>query len=138
MKILFLDVDGVLNCKTTNFKTSLWPFDRHKAFLVGRILDKTDAKLVLSSSWRHHPDGVATVEKHVFKVYDKTPVLSGTYNRGYEIKAWLDDHPGVEKYAILDDDDDMIEGQVLFQTTWEEGLTEEIADQIIKYLLTPK
>src|SRR3990167_11516949 len=110
MKILFLDIDGVINCATSNFKTDLWPLDRYMAFLVGKIVMYTDAKVVLTSTWRNHPEGLAVVEKHIVPIFDKT---SGGGNiRGDQIKEWLDRHPDVERYAILDDDSDMLPEQM--------------------------
>lgn len=139
MKVLFLDIDGVVNCSSTNFKTDLWPIDRYMAFLVGKIVMYTDCKVVLSSSWRVHPDGVAVVEKHIVPVFDKT--CRSWYDkdkdrsslRGEEIQKWLDEHPEVTCYAILDDDSDMLPGQKHFRTSWGTGLTDEIANQIIEY-----
>lgn len=32
--------------------------------------------------------------------------------RGYEIEEWLNKHPEVENYVILDDDDDMLDSQL--------------------------
>lgn len=46
----------------------------------------------------------------------------------------LDAHPGARRYAILDDSSDFLWGQHLFRTTWAEGLTDEIADQVIAHL----
>lgn len=163
MKILFLDIDGVVNCETTTeLFTGLWPLDRYMAFLVGKIVLDTGCKVVLSSSWKHHPEGKAVVEKHICKVFDITPDCAG--KRGNEIDAWLDkwaagvfanvfysnpdersftvnapDKNGfynvpVEKYAILDDDSDFYPEQKLFKTSWKTGLTEEIAKEITKYL----
>ena len=136
MKILFLDIDGVVNCSSTNFKTSLWPLDRYMAFLVGRIVLETDCKVVLSSSWRHHPEGFAVVEKHIVPILDKTPELSLTTIRGKEIQDWLDRHPEVTRYAILDDDYDMLPNQKdnFFPTSWGTGLTDEIANKVIAHL----
>lgn len=54
--------------------------------------------------------------------------------RGDEINAWLKDHPEVTKYAILDDDCDFYDDQPLFQTTFQYGLTDEIAEAVIKHL----
>lgn len=56
--------------------------------------------------------------------------------RGKEIEEWLSINPyGVTKYCILDDDSDMLPHQKHFKTSFEEGgLTEEIAQQVIKYL----
>ncbi len=139
MKILFLDIDGVVNCATTNFKTDLWPLDRYMAFLVGKILLDTGCQIVLSSTWRHHPEGVAIVEKHIGKVLDITP--RGGEIRGEQIKAWLDSQSVksdffVEKYAILDDDSDMLEEQMpnFFKTSWQTGLTDEIANKVTEHL----
>lgn len=133
MKVLFLDIDGVVNSRsTTDFRNNLYPIDPYMAFLVGKIQLDTDCKVVLSSSWRLHPDGITAVEKAVVKVIDKTPYLDGI--RGDEVKAWLDKHPEVTKYAILDDDSDFHTDQPLFKTTFEFGLTEEIAKSVTEYL----
>lgn len=137
MKVLFLDIDGVVN-KQENFnpanEPSLYPLDRYCAFLVGKIQLDTDCKVVLSSSWRNHPDGVAEVEKHVVPLIGKTGNV-GEW-RGNEIQAWLDEHPEVTRYAILDDDMDMLVGQAenFFLTTFQDGLTDEIAHAVIEHL----
>ena len=129
-----LDIDGVVNCKTSNFSTDGFPLDRYMAFLVGKIVLDTDCKVVLSSSWKHHPDGIKIVEKHIVPLLDKTGEEGNI--RGDEIQAWLDKHPEVTKYAILDDDSDMLESQKpnFFQTSWETGLTEEIAKKVTEHL----
>lgn len=134
MKVLFLDVDGVLNSRsTTNFK-DLYPIDPYMAFLIGRIQLQTSCAVVLSSSWRYHPDGVKNVSERVIELLDTTPLINGS--RGEEIQKWLDAHPGVERYAILDDDTDMLDEQLpnFFKTTFETGLTDEIAEKVIKHL----
>lgn len=135
-KILFLDIDGVVNCKTSSFMTDLYPLDRYAAFLVGKIVLDTDAEVVLSSSWRKHPEGMAVIAKHVVSLFDRTGEEGSI--RGDEIQAWLDRHPEVTKYAILDDDSDMLESQKpnFFQTSWETGLTEEIAKKVTEHLNT--
>lgn len=151
MKILFLDIDGVVN-KQDNFKYSKgvtqFPIDSYCAFLVGRIQIATDCKVVLSSSWRNHPEGVAEVEKAVIPLLDKTKNIYKTLDppifargrewsqslRGDEVNEWLSRHPEVTKYAILDDDGDFYDDQPLFQTTFKEGLTDEIAQKVIDHL----
>jgi hypothetical protein len=137
MKVLFLDIDGVVNCVNTGFFNKLWPLDRYMAFLVGKIQLDTDCKVVLSSSWRHHPDGRKAVEESVVPIFDVTPEVSDSrQGRGAEIQAWLDVHPEVERYAILDDDADMLQTQLsnFFQTMWLTGLTPEIAEQVTTHL----
>lgn len=158
MKILFLDCDGVVNCQDTFFRTrgerdDGWAIDPFMALLVARIVEATDCKIVLSSSWRHHPDGVKKVEERVWKIMDITPTRPFSFKdrdectakglswatlgeRGSEIQAWLDKHPEVERYAILDDDSDMLDSQQpnFFKTTWKHGLTEDTANKVIKHL----
>src|SRR3990167_2679979 len=146
MKILFLDCDGVLNCATTNFKTDLWPLDRYMAFLVGKIVLDTGAKVVLSSAWRIHPEARAIVDQCVSPILDITPHSWYNHNtehhstRGEEIQKWLDQHSEINKYAILDDCSDMLSDQLpnFFRTSWATGLTEEIANKVIAHLNTPK
>lgn len=134
MKVLFLDVDGVLNSRSTTNFHDLYPIDPYMAFLVGRIQLQTGCEVVLSSSWKNHPDGVQNVSKRVVQLLDKTPNVEGV--RGNEIQAWLDKHPEVDKYAILDDDMDMLVGQAgsFFKTTFQDGLTDEIAEAVIAHL----
>ena len=139
MRVIFLDIDGVVNSEETLKKVSsggILGIDPYLAFLVGRIsLALPDVKFVLSSSWRHFNSGREQVERQVVPIYDETPKLD-TGLRGDEIKAWLDDHPEVEKYAILDDDNDMLPEQMpsLFQTTWQIGITPEIVIAVVEYL----
>lgn len=132
---MFLDVDGVVN-KVDNFNPAdnpgPYPVDSYCAFLVGRIQLQTDCKVVLSSSWRHHPEGVKNVSERIVELLDVTPTLSGI--RGDEINAWLDEHQDVTKYAILDDDSDFYDDQPLFKTTFQDGLTDEIAQKVIDHL----
>lgn len=135
MKVLFLDIDGVVN-KVENFDRSRnlgpYPVDSYCAFLVGRIQLQTDCKVVLSSSWRHHPEAVKVASERIVELLDVTPTLSGI--RGDEINAWLDEHQEVTKYAILDDDSDFYDDQYLFKTTFQDGLTDEIAQKVIDHL----
>lgn len=134
MKVLFLDIDGVVNSRNTTNFNDLWPLDPYMAFLIGRIQLQTGCEIVLSSSWRYHPDGLETVSKRIVKPLDTTPKLNGS--RGEEIQAWLDVHPEVDTYAILDDDTDILAGQApnFFMTTFDEGLTDEIAEAVIRHL----
>jgi hypothetical protein len=133
MKVLFLDIDGVINCASTNFKSEYWPLDRYMAFMVGKIVLDTDCQVVLSSSWRHHPEGMKEVEKRVCKLLDRTGNDPKGF-RGNEIKEWLSNHSEVTKYAILDDDSDFLPDQPLFKTSWQTGLTEEIMKEVINHL----
>ena len=133
LKIIFLDVDGVLNCKETiNRYDGFIGIDPFLVAIFNRIIFATDAKIVLSSTWRLGKFSRDEVRQRVMDFIDVTPELKGV--RGLEINTWLKDHPEVKKYAILDDEGDFLTGQPLFQTTWEKGLTDEIANKVIKHL----
>jgi hypothetical protein len=118
-------------------------FNPESCRILNKIIDETDAKIVLSSSWRL--DGINRMNS-LFKyfglprIYDITPSLSnkfGSLCRGKEIDAWLNEHPEVTKYVILDDDTDMEEHQLpLFikRNPYKDGLNEEVKNKCIKIL----
>lgn len=151
MKVLFLDIDGVVN-KQENFRHSKgvtpYPIDSYCAFLVARIVSYTDCEVVLSSSWRNYPDAVQIVTDTVVPILDKTKNIYKKYDppvfargrtwdsslRGDEVNEWLSRNPEVTQYAILDDDGDFYDDQPLFKTTFKEGLTDEIAQKVIEHL----
>lgn len=139
IKVIFLDIDGVVNCENTFQRhRGFIGIDPHMAFMVGKIQLDTDCEIVLSSSWRGLEENHHEIERQVAKLYGMTP-YSRTKERnlrGYEIKDWLDEHPEVTDYVILDDDSDMLPEQMshFFQTSWKTGITKEIAEAVTKYL----
>ena len=63
MKVIFLDIDGVLNCRTTqeviwrdNGKEGFHGVEDGKIKLLKKIVRKTGAVIVLHSSWRLNKD----------------------------------------------------------------------------------
>jgi hypothetical protein len=134
MKVLFLDIDGVLNCLgTRQTYRGFVGIDPALAQQIVKIQRDSGCKVVLASSWRLFVDGRDEVEKQVCDILDVTPNLPGGF-RGDEVRAWLDEHPEVTRYAIVDDDVDFHDGQRVFRTEWSTGITDEIAAQIIDYL----
>lgn len=147
MKILFLDIDGVCNSRAylyrlraKNKRATLWyGIDPEAAKLVRCIVKKTDCKVVLSSTWRMYEDGKAQVRREVCYFIDCTKDLQagskrGHVPRGEEIDEWLSRHHSVKQYAILDDDSDFLPHQWLFKTSFNDGITEEIAQAVIDHL----
>lgn len=112
MKVIFLDVDGVLNSNAyvdytlkNNVKGILEEIDPKTIEMLKYALDVTDAQIVVSSSWRN----IRKFEqlKELFLRYginldEKTPVLG--HERGLEIKQYLEEHVDIDQYLILDDD----------------------------------
>lgn len=111
MKLIFLDIDGVMNSAADRFSRTI-ETDLHFNILKS-IADDTGAKIVLSSSWRLFPPGVAIVEKRLnqfgMELLSITPHLPGK-QRGEEIRLCME-HSGysIESFVILDDEGDMAE-----------------------------
>ena len=113
MKVLFLDIDGVLNSRRTAVAFGSYPhklahlerFD-HAALGLVRRLCEAGVSVVLSSSWREEYQHSEIGRALDLPIIGGTPVLSGS--RGSEIAAWLVEHEDVRTWAIVDDDPDML------------------------------
>lgn len=151
MKVIFLDFDGVI----TTYK-SKWKIDMNKIKIINDICDKTNAKIVVTSTWRigHRGDVLAfneyltqyivkhnyldnvqdTFDKFIGNIVGMTDSV-GTC-RGNEIKFYMNEHPDVENYVILDDDSDMCDYQLFnfVQTDTYEGITERDAKLCVDIL----
>lgn len=140
MKVLFLDVDGVLNCKrdyevVSDASTCIfYVLNRKKIDMLLKIISDTDCRVVLSSAWRKLKGGKEALEYWEIPIHDVTP--DQMHCRGAEIQNWLDSHSGVEEYCIVDDDGDMLDSQLrnFVQTTFDHGLTEDLAYRITHIL----
>lgn len=148
-KVIFLDVDGVLN----SAKFDRWLQERHMKYYYGyELLDQnallnlqdivfvTGADIVLSSSWRLNNECCGQLRQQLLpyglKFIDKTVSLSRE-DRGEEIKEWLSRHPEVSHFVILDDDDDFKDEELkkhFVQTTFYRGLLKEHVDKAIEIL----
>ena len=84
MKVLFLDIDGVVNNKRTNDNfEGFIAIDPAMAALVQRIVQNTGCEIVLTSSWRLFQNSRYEIERKICKFADITPILHTP--RGYEI-----------------------------------------------------
>lgn len=115
-KVIFLDIDGVLNQDNGGPKIEECFVKR-----LAHIVEETGAELVLSSSWRSayashiNPEYnyqnkdvallIAMLDQYHLSIMDVTPDLtSGPYARPLEIRAWLLEQGDLERFVILDDD----------------------------------
>jgi hypothetical protein len=134
IRVLFLDIDGVLNSHKTclaygGIPHGLTPedvamLDPMALEMLRALCDTADLSVVVSSSWRilHHWDAIGRALE--LPTMDATPRLPGC--RGDEIAAWLETSPfPVEAYAIVDDDSDMLPDQMprFVKTQHAEGLS---------------
>ncbi|MDQ3370993.1 MAG: HAD domain-containing protein [Myxococcota bacterium] len=115
MRVLFLDIDGVLNRTGYRPAVSLglrsW-IEPELARRLARLLATTGADIVLSSAWRlGRTVGLLRDELRAAGVdsvmRDVTPALSGQ-PRWCEIAAWMHEHAvTADQIAIVDDGFDM-------------------------------
>ncbi len=151
MKVIFLDVDGVLNSLeflapiqqgARRLEDHEW-FDPAAVARLNRIVEATGADCVLSSTWRilhRMPDMRGFLKGAGFtgRLIDKTP--GGGGQRGPQIQQWLDDTAAigrheVESFVILDDDSDMAHLLPhLVQTSFGDGLQDEHVERAIAML----
>ncbi len=116
MKVIFLDIDGVLNdkyCRARAPSGCKGAVDA-KLKLLREIVRKTDARLVLISSWKKYwkreettdPDMLYLMRKlkrFGLSIYDKTEE-SFWAKRGEGIHAWLSANEDVMAWVVLDDE----------------------------------
>ena len=150
--ILLLDVDGVLN-------SAAWFGAKHDGGIIwdagfdhmidpatverlNRIIDATNCKVVLSSSWRLDGDGFPTTQKWLEKagfrhqIEDQTPYLA-TGVRGDEVSLYLEHYGYGRPYAMLDDDPEDNHPGRWVSTKFATGLLDEHVDEAIRVLQTP-
>ena len=152
MKIIFLDIDGVLNTMSPEddlpaaySNSGVYYKDFNDLPLercvnnLNKILKETDAEIVISSTWRIIHSNISLM--YIFFLCGiKPPFILGSTprtgkKRGIEIAEWLKEHPKVERFVIIDDDSDMVDlMDHLIQIDSEVGLTEDDANKIIEIL----
>ena len=148
IKIIFLDVDGVLNCHST--KDLCGPYkgiEDKKVVLLKELVDKTGAVIVLVSSWKEwwtsnpkfkdKQDDLANyldekLAKQGLVIKDKTHDYNSV-RRGRGILRYLnslhENNISVDKYVILDDEMfDYLETKMtkhLIQTSYYQNVLEK-------------
>ncbi len=123
MKIIFLDLDGVLN---NWYHPDL--IDEKNALVLKKILELSKAKVVITSSNKYsfQRKGQKTIEEsflaHYLKIlqemgitpFDLTPYCEE--DKGIEIKAYLKSNPEIVDFVVIDDEPvslDLLKYQVL-------------------------
>lgn len=161
-RVLFLDIDGVLNSE--NWVRSEYTrrvkelgvrkpitdeCDPAAVALLNTLIERSHAKIVLSSAWRITHGLKSTMDylvrvgfKHKNAFIGKTPVdcpvirngVTRWPRRGQEIAEYLHMHPEITSYCILDDDSDMLEEQQkhFVRTSFIRGLTEADVQKCLK------
>lgn len=143
MRVIFLDCDGVLNSQEGGFGV---PED-DKIQRLKRVVDETEAVIVLSSSWRYaegyrdssgirrlYDSLINHLANYGLSLYSSTPI-KGTI-RGEEIDEWIMNcGEDITSFVILDDDSDMEPHMdKLVKTDYRKGLQDEEVQKAIRIL----
>lgn len=161
MKVIFLDVDGVLNSDIWNenhqkeIRAGIL-VDKYKVKLLKQIIVKTNAVVVLHSGWkfwfnnlkpiRKESEFLAEVfDKYGIEIYDVTPDFSTAEIRetkrfslvkAKEILYWLREYKNIEEWLVIDDldlhNEEVKKHQLM--TNKETGLTRDDVEKIIRIL----
>lgn len=126
MKVIFLDVDGVLNTENNvryHFANSMSvssyyiELNQECMYRLQMLVNATKAKIVVSSSWRLGGFANSPAIKNLadqlanygMYIYGFTPVIHNAY-RGDEIREFIKwSEIPISAFVILDDDRDMCE-----------------------------
>lgn len=148
IKVLFLDIDGVLNTDRQQWHCQMncitpidefgYEFDHKAVDNLATILEETGAEIVISSSWKFL--GLQTLQK----MWEdrKLPgtildITSDGKSKGWEIDEWLMEcESQVNRYAIIDDENDILPKQLnhFVQTNSQFGITCKDAERDITIL----
>lgn len=149
-RLLFLDVDGVLNHLKSG---DLCPVSLG---LLKDVVERTGCEIVLSSTWRLYPETSAQLEsafleQGIPKWVGSTPYIRFNGSkphlrvqpRNEEIKAWiLENLSGPARVVVLDDDADAeireeIEDVVscFVRTDFDNGFTVDHAQRVVSFFI---
>ncbi len=151
MNVLFLDIDGVLNSaqwfsemarrnKEVGEDFDNGMLDPAAVAVLNRVLDRSGAKVVVSSTWRKlydFNDLLALLSAQGLKVGNFIGKTGNSMDghRGREIAAWLEAHD-VDNYVAIDDSTDLENlGAHHFKTEWPIGLLPEHENELVARLL---
>lgn len=152
-KLLFLDVDGVLNTPKTRNRSSggYIGVGTKQLLILSDIVKETEAKIILSSSWKFcwqwngglDPDMDAKylmkrLKQFGLEIYDFS--WDSGFNREMGVQRYLEIHPNHSGYVIIDDEPFLFEAwgmkKHLVLTDPATGLTFEDAGRAEQILLS--
>jgi len=145
-RVIFLDVDGVLNTYgTPSSSLANWKYiEEDLTKNLESIIKKTNADIVISSSWCE--EAIELLKTVNFKYVDKVIGVTPRQRRwrGEQIMHWIEENVDMNNivFVVIDDENYDICGEAcsvipesrFVQTDFKEGLTEEKAEEVIKKL----
>lgn len=139
-RVVFLDYDGVVNTPMWNEQGTTYSFNfpsdgKVNNFQAVQWLSHACKNfgydIVVTSTWRRFPNYKECLIngglKSGIQILDKIPKIVGCCRgcRGDEIKEYLNTHPEIKHYIIIDDEKDMLDEQLdyFIQTDGDIGFT---------------
>lgn len=129
MKVMFLDYDGVVNIPMWNTEGKVcnfsFPSDNtvnnfQAVQWISEFCQKFDYKIVITSSWRRKDNYADCLRngglRAGIEILGRTEVLDNVdwrIKRGSEIEKYLKDHPEIDYYIIIDDENIALDCQKL-------------------------
>ena len=170
MLVLFLDIDGVINSEESyrvreeyyqKYNEWISPLDEEVVKRIAKIVSLTGTKVVLSSTrrfdWKDGKENLEIAEsKYLQSLFDKynieiigiTPKIAKSNDaheeytswREFEINAYLDSHPEITGFCIIDDEKTDLHSleDNLVKINSKYGLTDESVEQAIQILMAQK
>ena len=136
VKIIFLDIDGVLVSLRTGYAFETVEWDPIACALIKKLCDLSGYKIVCSSSWRYDPKRTLEYFKknglYEFLHPHWSTLLEDLISRGIEIQNWIANH-NVCEFIIIDDDSDMLDTQKgrFIKTNYDDGFSAENYKQAV-------
>lgn len=160
--VIFSDIDGVLNsvqsfrrnnadrlfygklaplCIDLSVSWHMSYLDFEKVMLLKMLAERTDSEIVIVSAWKNLLEWPLIEERLVSIGLPIAGTIGNVLCRGEEIVGYVKEHQ-VKNYIVLDDDrfpeyrdlEEEIMNHLLKCDMYNEGLTEEIVDEAIKFL----
>lgn len=143
MKVIFCDVDGVLN--SDDFIDSVkgkQDIDIKTVLLLKRAIEETGAKIVMDTSFRYTQSFLKVQEMLLQNgiMFDKTPFIDN--ERGKEIRQYLAEHKeDVEDYILLDDvvfpdfDDELLSHLIKMDDTNSRGIGKGFQEKDVEEII---
>lgn len=158
MRLLFLDIDGVLTSRQSNTFIFECPgdnyhFDYYCLNCLNYLLEKIpDLKIVISSSWKNYPDNHIMISRRngeqykslipqLYKLFGEKIISKATSqspesNKYDDICDFLNKNSDIVDFVVLDDDPTQgLEGfgEQFIQTSRTTGLTLQDCNKIVEY-----
>ena len=152
--IIFLDIDGVLNFAEFRNWRGMNVLSKECVLALFWLLEKTGANIVISSTWRCGHVSLDSFKKsfHPCLEHAEMPAAAShlildrmigmtldfdDFNRWKEIEEWVSSNEFTGRWAILDDDPEIIGNHENFFPTSDDsvGLTFDIAERVAKHLM---